>query len=78
MEAAFSFAIPWNMVTYPTDAWARLVLGRPDAKGTDVLERFFAMEEGSRRCNESATLPGEALWHGGRLPGVGDPKHAGI
>jgi aminopeptidase len=36
MEAAFSFTIPWNMVTCPTDAWARLVFGRPDAKGADL------------------------------------------
>lgn len=36
MEALLSFTIPWNMVPYPTDAWARLVLGSPDAKGADL------------------------------------------
>ena len=36
MEALLSFAIPWNMVSYPTDAWARLVLDRADAKGADL------------------------------------------
>lgn len=36
MEVLLSFSIPWNMVSYPTDAWARLVLERPDAKGADL------------------------------------------
>jgi len=36
MEALLSFSIPWNMVSYPTDAWARLVLEKPDAKGADL------------------------------------------
>jgi len=35
-ELMMTFSVPWCIVPYPTDAWARLVTGSPEAKGEEL------------------------------------------
>jgi len=63
MEAMLSFAVPWCLVPYPTDAWARLALDSPDASGDEL---WPVLLDAMRLSGGSAAIP---LAHFNKLAG---------